>query len=107
DVAATKRAGQRKRNREHIGCPLGFLADVCRLTEGRTTLVVALSIYRRTIIKKSKTVTLPTSELVDLGIDRHRKREGLAKLEAAGGLIRIKRKGVGRAAKITLTWRPS
>ena len=34
-------------------------------------------------------------------------RTNLAKLEAAGGLIRIKRKGVGRAAKITLTWRPS
>ena len=106
EVAAAKRAGQRKRGRKHIGCPLAFAIDVCRLTEGRTVLVVAQLIYRRTHVCRSQTVTLSAEELAEFGINRQRKAEALAKLETAG-LIRIEKVPAGRAAKVTLTWKPS
>jgi len=105
-VAATKAAGHRKKGRKLVAFPLAFLVDVCRLTEGRTALVVAELIYRRTHVCRSRTVTLPISELRELGIDRNRKNEALVKLEAAG-LIRIERMAPGQSAKVTLTWKPS
>jgi hypothetical protein len=105
-VRATKAAGQRKRDRKHIGCPLAFAVDVCRLTEGRTTLIVAQLIYRRTHVCRSHTVTLPADELAGFGIDRRRKWEALTKLETAG-LIRVEKTAPGRSAKVTLTWQPS
>jgi hypothetical protein len=104
-VRGAKTAGKRKRGRRLIGCPV-FLIDVCRLTEGRTAVIVALCIYRRTHVCHSQTVTLLASELAELGIVRQRKTEALVKLEAAG-LIRIERVAAGRSAKVTLTWRSS
>jgi hypothetical protein len=101
-VAATKQAGKRKRGRRHVGFPLAFLIDVLRLTGGRTTLVVAMCIYRRTKVCNSRTVTLPSSLLAELGINHRRKNEALTKLEAAG-LLRLE-KDTGLSTKITLTW---
>ena len=89
-----------------MGGPVAFWIDVCQRTEGRTALVVAMLIYRRTHVCGSQTVTLPAGELAELGIIRQRKTEALVKLEAAG-LIRIERMGRGQSAKVTLTWRPS
>ena len=71
-VAATKATGRKKRGHRLVGFPFAFLADVCRLTEGRATLVVAALIYRRTRVCSSATVTLPRAELTELGIDRSR-----------------------------------
>jgi len=104
-VAGTKRAGRLKRGQKLVACPLAFMVDVCRLTEGRTALVVAQLIYRRTHVCRSQTVTLPADELADLGIIRQRKTEALARLEAAG-LIRVERVPIGQKAKVTLTWQP-
>jgi hypothetical protein len=104
-VAAGKKAGQRKRGRKLVAFPLAFSADVCRRTEGRTALVVAMLIYRRTHVCRSQTVTLPASELAMHGIARNRKAEALGMLEAAG-LIRIEKTGPGRTVKVTLTWQP-
>jgi hypothetical protein len=104
-VAATKAAGQRKKGRKLVAFPLAFLVDVCRRTEGRTALVVAMLIYRRTHVCRSQTVTLPADELAELGIIPSRKNEVLPKLEVAG-LIRIERMAPGRSAKVTLTWKP-
>jgi hypothetical protein len=103
-VAATKAAGKAKRGRRYIGAPLAFVVEVLRLTEGRTTLVVALCIYRRTKVCGSPTVTLPGSELAELGINRRRKHEALAKLEAVG-LIRAEGMA-GRSTDVTLAWKP-
>ena len=103
-VRTSKSAAQRKRGRRHVGFPLAFLADVCRLTEGRATLVVALLIYRRIYVCNDRTVTLPSAELVELGIDRSQKRKALARLEAAG-FIRIEKIGSGQATRVTLLWR--
>jgi hypothetical protein len=105
-VAATRTAGRRKHGQRLIGCPIAFLADVCRLTEGRMVVVVALCIYRRTRVCHKQTVTLPARELATLGITRRRKNEALVKLEAAG-LIRVERVAPGQSAKVTLTWKPS
>jgi hypothetical protein len=93
---------RRRRGRRHVGFPWAFLADVCQLTDGRTALVVAIHIYRRTCVCRSRTVTLPAAELAELGITRPRKHEALAKLQAAG-LIKVARV-VGRTAKVTLIW---
>ena len=98
--------GPVKRRHRLVAFPLAFLVDVCQLTEGRTALVVAMLIYRRTHVCRSQTVTLPVDELAELGITRRRKNESLTTLEAAG-LIRIERASVGRSAKVTLTWKPS
>jgi hypothetical protein len=104
-IRATKAAGQRRRGRRHVGLPWAFLVDVCRLTEGRAALVVAMVIYRRTHVCRSQTVTLPAAELAEVGVTRQRKQEALARLEAAG-LVRIE-KATGRTAKVTLLWKPA
>ena len=104
-VAATKTAGRKKRGQRLVGSPLAFLADVCRSTKGRAPLVVAMLIYRRTCVCSSRTVTLPGVELAELGIGRETKRRALAELVAAD-LIRIERMAPGRAAKVTLLWKP-
>ena len=98
--------GPVKRRHRLVAFPLAFLVDVCRLTEGRTAVVVAMLIHRRTHVCRSQTVTLPAGELAELGITRQRKAEALTKLEAAG-LIRIERMAAGRAAKVTLAWQPT
>jgi hypothetical protein len=105
-VAANKAAGQRKRGRRHVGFPWAFLVDACRLTEGRVVLVLAICIYRRTHVCRSSTVTLPLEELEELGVNRRRKNEALAKLQAAG-LIRIESAPAGQSAKVTLLWQSS
>ena len=101
-VRQAKAAGRHQRGRRFIGCPTAFMADVCRKTEGRTALVVALCIYRRTRVGHTKTVTLPAAELAGLGVTRGRKQEALARLEEAG-LVKVEN-STGRAAQITLTW---
>ena len=105
-VAAARKPAQLKRGRKLVAFPLAFLVDVCQRTEGRTVLVVAQLIYRRTHVCHSQTVTLPAGELAELGIIRQRKNEALAMLETAG-LIRIEKRPAGRSAKVTLTWKPS
>jgi hypothetical protein len=94
-------AGRRRAGR-FMGAPLEFVADVCRLTEGRATLVVALYIYRRVQICGSRTVTLPSGELAELGIVRQNKQRALIKLQRAG-LIKVEN-GSGRTARVTLIW---
>jgi hypothetical protein len=98
--AQDKAASKRKRGGRHVGCPLAFVADVCRLTEGRVTLVVALLLYRHTHIRNSGTVTLPRAELAELGISRKSKQRALMALETAG-IIRTEKVG-RRSVKVTL-----
>ena len=104
-VARTKAAGQRKRGQRLVGFPFAFMADVCQLTTRRASLVVAVLIYRRTFVVGNRTVTLPAAELAELGIDRRLKNRALAQL-AAAGLVRVENDTPGRAAKVTLLWKP-
>jgi hypothetical protein len=105
-VRTSKAAGKAKRGRRHVGFPLAFLVDVCRSIDGYSAapLVVAMLIYRRTIVCKACTVTLPGKELADLRIDRAQKLRALTKLQKAG-LVRIERDRLGRSARVTLLWR--
>ena len=100
--AVRQKPAHRPRAKRLMGAPLEFVAEVCRLTEGRATLVVALYIYRRIHVCGSRTVTLPSGELAELGIDRRRKGEALTKLQRAG-LIKVDNVR-GRTAKVTLIW---
>ena len=92
----------RPRAKRLIGAPLEFVAQVCRLTEGRAALVVALYIYRRVQICDDRTVTLPSGELAELGIVRQNKQRALIKLQRAR-LIRVENES-GRTARVTLIW---
>ena len=105
-VRASKAAGARKRGSRHVGFPWAFLVDVCRLTEGRTALVVAIYIYRRTHVCRSPTMTLAADDLKELGIIRRQKNRALAQLQTTG-LIRVENMPTGHSAKVTLTWQPS
>jgi len=67
---------------------------------------VALCIYRRTCVCRSKTVTLPGADIAELGISRSLKNKALAKLEVAG-LIRLEKGAGGQSARVTLTWQPN
>ena len=100
-VAATKAVGRKKRGQRLVAFPMTFLIDVCRLTEGRTALVLAALIYRRMHVCSSRTVTLPGEELAELEITKQQKSKALARLEAAG-LIRIEKSTTGKSARVTL-----
>ena len=92
----------RWRAKRLIGAPFEFVSEVCRLTEGRATLVVALYIYRRVQICDDRTVTLPSGELAELGIVRQNKQRALIKLQRAR-LINVENES-GRTARVTLIW---
>jgi hypothetical protein len=92
----------RRRAKRLIGAPFEFVYDVCRLTEGRAALVVALYIYRRVKICDDRTVTLPSGELAELGIVRQNKQRALIKLQRAG-LVKLENER-GRTARVTLLW---
>jgi len=103
EADAKAEAAKAKHRWSHIGCPWGYLADVCRLPEGRAMVVVAIYIYRRTVVCKSRTVTLPGAKLAELGVDRAQKSRALAQL-ARVSIIRIEDNTAGRTAKVTLLW---
>ncbi len=88
----------------HLGAPFEFLVEVCRSTEGRAALIVALLIYRRTVVCHSPTITLSAAELTELDVSREMKRRSLVQL-ATAGLIRIGRTPPGCAAAATLLWK--
>ena len=92
----------RPRAKRLIGAPFEFVADVCRLTTGRATLVVALYTYRRVQICDNRTVTLPSGELAELGIVPQYKQTALIKLQRAG-LVKVENES-GRTARVTLIW---
>ena len=100
---STKDSGRRQRRAKFIGMPLGFIADVCRLTEGRNVLVVAMLIWRRTFVEESKTVRVTAEDLADMGLSRSAKQWALAQLQQAG-FVKITT-ARGKPARITLLWR--
>jgi hypothetical protein len=106
DETGPKVVGFSRQRGRWVGCPWAYLVDVSRLPKGRGRDVVpliALLIYRRTQICKSRTVTLPAFELRELGIDRFQKTRALRLLKA-GGLIAISKR-TGRSTRVTLLWK--
>jgi hypothetical protein len=103
EFPATETARRAKRGRRLVAFPWTYMVDVCRLTTGRTALIVAQLIYRRTHVCKSLTVTLSKAELADCGVNRSMKQRALKQL-AAAGLIQIEPPIAGRTARVTLLW---
>ena len=104
EMREMRREARRRRGRWYIHCPWEFLANVCRLTRGRTPLVVALCVFRQALIHRGQTVTLKGAELAELGIDPRRKREALRSLEV-GGIIQLHQAKPGRKTRVRLRWR--
>jgi hypothetical protein len=103
DDPPSVKAQAAKRDRQHIGCPWGFFQAVARSTTGRTALALALIIYRRHKICKSRTFTLPPNELAALGISRPTSLRALRQLQSAG-LVQLPSTAPGCKTIITLLW---
>src|SRR5262245_49970975 len=102
-VASTKAASIAKRSTRLVGFPWPYLVSVRRSTTSMAALLLAVLIYRRTVVCKSRTVTLPGADLAELRIDRAQKSRALVELQRAG-LMRIERTSAGRTSKVTLLW---
>jgi hypothetical protein len=88
----------------YITCTLAWLARVLPVVCTANRLAVALLLYRRCLVQRSKTVSFPNSELSKLGISRRTKFRALALLEEAGAVTVETRNG--RSVRVTLHWFP-
>jgi hypothetical protein len=105
DPAWHKDANKPKQKAERfIGCPVPWLVWVAPLMKSKEQLILALYLYRRCVVCRSNTVTVPTLELEELGIGRWAKRRLLVVLEQAGVLTIRKRNG--RATQVRLNHWP-
>ena len=106
DEMAPRKGKKRKaRAKEWIGCPYPWWLWVSQKTTGKQQLQVALELYRRCCQLKTGTITLPTSAVSGIGMNRHHKAEALRAL-ARHGVIKIGRPQKGRPGVITLKrWR--
>jgi hypothetical protein len=101
--APSSGSGRRKGRQSDgfIGCPFSWLKRVLPVTRGAGQLAVALYVYRRTKICRSRTVTVSNAELErELGLSRWTKYRALSSLEDAG-VVKLGNK-TGRAVKVTL-----
>jgi hypothetical protein len=100
-AAAAPKRKPRNASQQHIGCPLAWLEWVFPLVRSKEQLVVALYIYRRSIVCHSKTVSLANRELQQLfGISRFTKSRALAELRQAGVITTVQQDG--QAVRVTL-----
>jgi len=88
----------------YITCPLVWLARVRPLVRSADQLLVLQLIYRRCLMSRSRTVTLPNGELAALGISRYTKYRLLAWLQSAGAATVAVAKG--KPMIVTLHWFP-
>jgi hypothetical protein len=88
----------------YVICPLAWLTLVRPLVRSADQLLVLLLLYRRCLVARSRTVTLPNGELAMLGISRWTKYRAFAELVEAGALTVEARNG--RSVQVTLHWFP-
>ena len=88
----------------YVTVPLAWLARVRREARSADQLLVMLILYRQCLMQRSKTVSLPNTELRSLGISRQTKYRALAELEEAGALT--EEPWNGRSVQVTLHWFP-
>jgi hypothetical protein len=99
--ALTRKAPAHRGANTFIGCPMSWLKRVLPAVRSADQLAVALYVYRRTKVCRSRTVSVSNAELQkELGICRYTKYRTLAWLENAG-LIRTESRD-GRSVKVTL-----
>jgi hypothetical protein len=90
--------------KNYITCPLMWLNRVRPLVHSADQLMVLMVLYRRCLMGRSRTVTLPNVELAALGISRQTKYRLLAWLQEAGAAA--VEMSNGRAPRVTLHWFP-
>jgi hypothetical protein len=88
----------------YVAVPLAWLARVQPFARSGERLLVLQLLYRRCLMKRSRTVTLPNSELATFGISRRTKYRLLAELEETGAAV--VEPGNGRSTVVTLNWFP-
>ena len=79
---------------------LEWLACVLPIVRSADQLAVALMVYRRCVIERCRTISLPNVELSKLGVSRYTKYRALAELQEAGALLIEGHNG--RAVRVTL-----
>ena len=95
----------RGRKGPHMGAPMELVRDVLPCaSKSAATLAIALLIWRRTFLSKSRTVRLRASELEYLGIGERAAQRALHSLAECGFIEVAPGDGIRLAA--TLLWRP-
>jgi hypothetical protein len=99
--AGEERARKTKevKGKNYFNIPLEWLKQVLPHIKHKNQLVVMLVIYRLTIMRRSKTVSLTNGELEELGISRFAKSRALASLKLVK-LIKIAHEN-GKAVTVT------
>jgi hypothetical protein len=88
----------------YVTVPLAWLARVQCEAGSVHQFLVMLMLYRQCLMRRSKTVSLPNTELRSLGVSRYTKYRTLDELEEAGALTR--EPWNGRSVRVTLHWFP-
>ena len=88
----------------YVAVPLAWLVRVRPLVRSADQFLVLLLLYRRCLMSRSRTVTLPNGELATVGISRQTKYRLLAWLQSEGAAT-VEAPN-GRAVRVTLNWFP-
>ena len=88
----------------YFAVPLAWLARLRPLVRSVDQFLVLLLLYRRCLMSRSRTATLPNGELAAFGISRQTKYRVLAWLQSEGAATIEARNG--RAVRVTLQWFP-
>jgi hypothetical protein len=104
DVGSAPRRGRKTAPTEatarHIGCPLWWFRAVHPVVRGKNELVVAMFLYRQSVIQKSRTITVANVCLMDeMGVGRFAKYRAIKNLEDAG-LVTVRRRNK-KAVEVT------
>ena len=92
-----------RRTGQHIGCPVAWLKRLYPLVRSKQQVVIALWLYRRSIVCGSGWFTTPNAELErDLGLSRFTKYRALDELEKAG-VVELTRQSPRRVL-VRLCW---
>jgi hypothetical protein len=83
---------------------LAWLSRVRSHVHSTDQLIVLLLIYRRCVVSRSRTISLPNGELAAFGISRQTKYRLLSWLQRAG--IAAVQNQNGQASQVTLHWFP-
>jgi hypothetical protein len=86
----------------YITCPLAWLQRVLPLVRSADQLVVLMLLYRRCLMAKSQTVTLPNGDLAALGISRYTKYRLLGWLRGTGAATVEGQKGASAQGHLAL-----
>jgi hypothetical protein len=86
--------------KSYVTVPLAWLRKALPVARSVERLAVLLLLYRRCLIRRSRTVTLPNGDLEELGLSRYAKYRTLNWLQEEG-IAEVQARN-GRAVQVTL-----